>query len=332
MKEKQKILTTNNLTTGYTIRNQQKQISKGLNLQMLSGELVALIGVNGAGKSTLLRTLSGLQAPIDGNVFIQNKDISVISRKERAKLLSLVLTNKINIANLKVSDLVAVGRYPYTGALGILSEKDKIAIDNALESCGVQDFSERLFSELSDGEQQRVMLARALAQDTPLMMLDEPTAHLDLPNRVALMKMLLELSKSTHKAILLSTHELDLALQWCDTIWLMSGDGSIKIGTPEDLVLSGAFSSVFENQAFYFDIPTGIFKMHRNTIATIKLTGERNTLEWTKRALERKGYAIADDAAIAVVAESPNSWQIIYEDKNIACGSIAELLKELSQL
>ncbi len=332
MKEKKNILFTEKLTTGYAVRHQKKEISQLLNLQLNSGEMVALIGPNGAGKSTLLRTLSGLQPALNGDVWIDNINIASISRKERAKLLSLVLTNKINIGNLMVKDLVAVGRYPYTGTLGILSPEDKKAVSDALQSCGLQDFHQRMFSELSDGEQQRVMLARALAQDTPLMLLDEPTAHLDLPNRVALMKMLLELAQITNKAILLSTHELDLALQWCDSIWLMNSDGTVQVGTPEDLVLNGAFSTVFENDAFYFDISSGIFKMQRKAIAEIKLTGEENTCEWTKRALERKGYAVSDKGSIAVTAENSKCWKLEYQGETTICRTVQELLVQIQSV
>lgn len=325
------ILTTNNLTTGYVLRQQQREISQLLSLQIKSGQFVALIGPNGSGKSTLLRTLSGLQPPLRGTACIDNIDIAKISRRDRAKLLSLVLTNKVNIGNLLVKDLVAVGRYPYTGTLGVLAENDHKVIKESLSSCGLKNYHNRLFSELSDGEQQRVMLARALAQDTPLMLLDEPTAHLDLPNRVALMKMLLELAQTTNKAILLSTHELDLALQWCDSIWLMNSDGTVKVGAPEDLVLSGAFSTVFENEAFYFDIPSGIFKMQRNTLAKIKLLGEESRYEWTKRALERKGYKVSDEG-IATVVVANSIWSLTYKKTTTNYQSIAELLECIGEI
>ncbi|PVX50001.1 iron complex transport system ATP-binding protein [Balneicella halophila] len=332
---KKTILNLQKTATGYKYSNKTKVISREINASIDEGKLVALLGPNGCGKSTLLRTIAGLQPSLEGTIFINNTKIENLKGKAKAKLLSLVLTDRIEVANLIVRDIVEVGRYPYTGSMGVLQPKDEILINEAIQQCNLEDYSDRMYSELSDGEKQRVMLARALAQDTPLMMLDEPTAHLDLPNRVELMKMLRDLAQEMNKAILLSTHELDLALQWCDTIWLMNTDGYIESGFPEDLVLNDAFAKVFSNDSFYFDKTTGVFKLNRRTYGTVFLTGNNVIKEWTRRALEREGYELIDnekDATHCVHIQDSKKWLLKNQNKKISCSSIEELLNRINNL
>ena len=226
------------VTTGYNDRKSEKIVSKDISVSISNGELVSLIGANGCGKSTLMRCIGGLQSVLGGDIQIKGKDVSKMSSMERARSLSLVLTDQIEATNLTVYDIVSNGRYPHIGYLGKLSENDWMIIDKSLDICFLRGWGDRIYSSLSDGEKQRALIARALSQDTPLMLLDEPTAHLDLPNRVEMMRMLNELAKKTGKAILISTHELDLAMQWSDTIWLMNTEGRLIRGIPEDIVLS----------------------------------------------------------------------------------------------
>ncbi len=325
-----KILNITNLSTGYLSAKSRKVISKKLNLSIQSGSFIALLGPNGCGKSTLLRTIAGLQPALEGDITIDKIHIQKLKSKEKARLLSLVLTDRVTSAYLIVEDIVGMGRYPHTGSMGVLSSQDKEMVQKALQQCDLEDFVQRAYSELSDGEKQRVMLARALAQDTPLMMLDEPTAHLDLPNRVNLMRMLRDLAKQTNKAILLSTHELDLALQWCDGIWLMNKDGVITNGVPEDLVLSGSFSEVFSNDTFYFDIPTGTFKMQRKSKGNIYIEGDNIIKEWTRRAIEREGFTETinkDNAQIIINITTDNQWVIKQNNQSIHCKTIEELIQ-----
>ncbi len=324
------ILNITDITTGYLTGTRRKLISNGLNLNIQSGEFIALLGPNGCGKSTLLRTIAGLQKAIQGDISIKETHIQELKGKEKARLLSLVLTDRITSAYLIVEDIVKMGRYPYTGSMGVLSEHDKDVVKHSLHKCDLDNYTHRAYPELSDGEKQRVMLARALAQDTPLMMLDEPTAHLDLPNRVNLMQMLRNLAKETNKAILLSTHELDLALQWCDGIWLMNQNGEVKHGTPEDLVLNGSFSEVFSNKSFYFDIPTGTFKMQRKSKGNIYIEGNSSIKEWTRRATEREGYTETqdkDNASIIINITTDNKWILKQNNKSTICTTIKELIQ-----
>jgi len=241
------ILKTEFLSIGY---KRSVPVQQDLNLSLSEGEMVCLIGPNGCGKSTLIRSIAGLQPCLAGEVYIGGKAISGQNNKERALLISLVLTDRVEGGNLTVFDIVAMGRYPYTNWLGGLSESDRQLVWEALEQVHLTAFAKRYLNELSDGERQRAMIAKALVQDTPLIILDEPTAHLDLPNRVEIMLLLRNLAKRTQKSILLSTHELDLALQTADTVWLMEQHKGVTVGTPGDVALNGMFQQLFANRSF----------------------------------------------------------------------------------
>ena len=248
------LLHIDSLSIGYKKRKNQRQfIQQDLNLTVNKGEMICLIGPNGCGKSTLIRSIAGLQPSFSGEIYIGGKAISTQNNRNRALLLSLVLTDKVETGNLTVFDVVAIGRQPYTNWFGKLSPNDKDLVWNALEQVHLTSFAERYLHELSDGEKQRVMIAKALVQETPLIVLDEPTAHLDLPNRVEIMLLLKNLAKQTSKAIILSTHELDLALQIADTIWLMQQSKGIEVGTPEELISNGSLQQIFANCSFSFE-------------------------------------------------------------------------------
>lgn len=317
-----------NLTTGYKQKYGIKRVSRGLNLMIRDSELVILIGPNGCGKSTLMNTLSRLLKPVDGDVHINNLSIEKIKPKNMAKLLSLVLTDRIYAPQLRVKEVIEIGRYPYVGQLGIISEKDEVIVKEAIKQCHLVGYESCFYTQLSDGEKQRVMIARALAQQTPVMLLDEPTAHLDLPSRLEVIIMLRKLSEECGKSILLSTHELDLALQWADTIWLMDKDGQVFHGAPEDLILNGAIEKVFGNENLLFDKERGEFSVLRSKKTPISIIGHGLRLEWTLRALERKGYnptvAHSNEAHIRVLKDS---W--MYEGNEYP--SIRELLRELNK-
>jgi len=305
------VIRTEKVTTGYPNQKTRKIVSENLSLDIRNGEMVTLLGPNGCGKSTLMRTIGGLQKRLSGCVYINDSDTQQMSAKDRARHLSLVLTERVESANLTINDIVSIGRYPYVGHMGKLSESDWLIVNRSLKVCSLEGWGERLFSELSDGEKQRVMIARALAQDTPFMLLDEPTAHLDLPNRIEMMRMLNELAKRTGKAILVSTHELDLAMQWADTIWLMDKMGNVFTGIPEDIVLSGKIADIFCNRNFYFDMKSGQFKMNRTHTLPISVQGEGINREWTIRALERVGFDISPPGeGIYLVGVLPHKWTL----------------------
>jgi len=302
---KQTALQAFNLTIGYKTHNKIiKRVSGPHNLEIRPGQLICLLGPNGSGKSTLLRSLAGLQPVLEGRVQIGGHELGAMSTGQLARQLSLVLTETTRPGNLDVYSLVALGRYPYTGWLGRLNETDKEKVAFGIRSVQLEGFVDRKVDELSDGEYQRVMLARALAQDTPVIILDEPTAHLDLPNRIELMRLLHQLSASLNKGILISTHELDLALQVADEIWLMDTGGLIQTGIPEELVLNGAFEAAFDKSGKLFDKNTGTFTIHKPSGDKIFIAGEGASVFWTQKALTRLGYRITGSAAEALISIS----------------------------
>ena len=280
------------LSTGYTERRRSVVISPDLSLSIRPGEIVMLMGPNGSGKSTLMHTMAGLLPPLAGEVELGKKPLSSLTMKEVARQLSLVLTERIPAGNMDVWEVVTIGRYPYTGFRGVLSTEDKRICEEALATCRLTELRERIFDTLSDGEKQRVMIARALAQETPLILLDEPTAHLDLPSRLEVTTMLRTLAHKLGKSILISTHELDLALGWADTIWLLDRSGAITAKAPEDLILDGDIERVFGDPRLRFDQERGEFSIAEEPGQQIHLTGEGLRYSWTCRALHRLGYGI----------------------------------------
>jgi iron complex transport system ATP-binding protein len=329
------LLTAADLVVGYAANKTPLPIAGPLQLSLWPGELVCLLGPNGAGKSTLLRTLAGLQPPLSGQLQVGGTSLAALSAPERARQLSIVLTDRIDAGNLTVRELVRLGRHPHTGWLGGLSAHDEAQVQAALVATGTEAFAPRPVGELSDGERQKVLLARALAQDTPVVLLDEPTAHLDLPNRVALMRLLHGLARQTGKAILLSTHELDLALQAADRIWLLPAEGALRTGTPEDLVLSGSFAAAFAREGLAFDAATGTFALHAPTGPAVHLVGDGAAAFWTRRALEREGFVPTTAAASLHVTVPPagqTTWlsQVAGQPPQ-AHATVEELLQSLRQ-
>lgn len=329
----QNILVTQDLSIGYKQgKKDHLCLLSDINLTVRRGEMVCLLGPNGAGKSTLMRTIAGIQSPLEGCTLVEGIPIRDRNFKEIAQLLSIVLTERINVGNLTVYHIVSLGRHPYTSWMGKLSNEDNEKIKWALEQVGLLHYANNFINQLSDGERQRVMIAKALAQDTPLIMLDEPTAHLDLPNRVEIMRLLHRLARETNKAILLSTHELDLALQAADLIWLMARGKEIKVGAPEDLVLNGSIEDTFHNKSFNFDRKTGNFIMNYQKKQTIQVLGNDVMGFWTQRALSREGYQVTceevGDCSVKLIEDSME-WEIHQNDNTLRCSSIHDLLAYL---
>lgn len=284
---------TEGLSIGYGRKKKDPTIlAEELNLNAPKGELVALVGPNGCGKSTLLRTLAGLHLPLKGRVKIEGETIHERSAKERAKLLSIVLTGLNAPTNLKVIDLVSLGRSPYRPLFMPWSEEDGEAVREAIEQSGIEHLAEKTLDTLSDGEAQKVMIARALAQRTQALILDEPTAHLDLINRVEIARMLREIARERGEAIVMASHDLETILRIVDRVWLMAKDGTIRDGIPEELAMTGAFSDVFASRKLTFDRNNGSFRFLETPCGTITLEGEGLEAFWTQRALERIGYRI----------------------------------------
>ena len=240
------ILESIDLSIGYPYSGSLPLVlARNLNLAIERGQVIGLLGPNGSGKSTLLRTMAGLQPTLAGSVKVMGQTIRSNQVRHTSRMLSVVLTDRIDVRNLTVFQLVSMGRYPHTDWLGRTNADDNDRIRTALEQVRLQGYSNRFFNELSDGEQQRTLLAKALAQFTPLIILDEPTAHLDLPNRISIMRLLRNLADETGKSILFSTHDLDLAIHTADELWLLQKGGVLLKGKPADLMAGEAFEDTF---------------------------------------------------------------------------------------
>lgn len=252
------ILQTQNLSIGYTSKATTKTVASEISIQLEPGKLIGLVGANGIGKSTLLRTLTGIQKPLSGTVLLNEKSIESYEPLALAQQISVVLTEKLPPSNLTVYELIALGRQPYTNWLGKLSEVDKIQIDKAIELTEIKHLIHQKHYEISDGQLQKVLIARALAQDTALIVLDEPTTHLDLLHKVSLFKLLKKLTAETQKCILFSTHDIDLAIQLSDEMIVMEGKTVVQ-DQPCNLISRGIFSSLFKNEHIQFDASKGKF-------------------------------------------------------------------------
>jgi iron complex transport system ATP-binding protein len=252
------ILTTSNLCIGYSSEKENKTIASNINLTLKRGELIALIGANGIGKSTLLRTLIGIQPPLSGEVILNGKNISDYDSISFAQNLSIVLTEKLPPSNLTIFEIIALGRQPYTNWLGNLSDNDILKINEAMELTQITSLANKKHFEISDGQLQNVLVARALAQDTPLIILDEPTTHLDLLHKVSLFKLLKKLAKETNKCILFSTHDIDMAIQISDEMIIMT-DKSVVQDQPCNFISNGNFETLFKDENIAFDSQKGKF-------------------------------------------------------------------------
>lgn len=252
------ILSSSSLSIGYKSKKDENVIAKDLNLNLGAGKLTALIGANGVGKSTLLKTLTGIQKPLSGTVLINGEDIHKMNPAALALHLSVVLTERLPPSNLSVFELVALGRQPYTNWIGTLSKIDTAKINEAMERSQITHLAHKKHYEISDGQLQKVLVARALAQDCPIIVLDEPTTHLDLLHKVALFKLLKRLTQETYKCILFSTHDIDMAIQLSDEMILMTPE-SITQDMPCNFIANGSFNRLFNDENILFDNQKGKF-------------------------------------------------------------------------
>jgi iron complex transport system ATP-binding protein len=301
-----------------------------------------------------MATLAGALAPLAGRVVLDGRPVHVLSAVERAQRVSIVTTERVTGGELTGRALVALGRTPYTGRFGRLRREDHRAVDDALADAGAGPFAERLVDELSDGERQKVMLARALAQDTPLLVLDEITAFLDLPRRVEMMRTLRRLTRERGKSVLLSTHDLDLALRTADRIWLLApgtsdAPAAVRDGAPEDLVLGGEFEAAFRGEGVAFDGATGTFRVSEPHGARVVLDARRAPPAvgfWTAHALERSGYTVVGADALDAggevagvvarvtargAADGPR-WHVATRAAAAECASLREVVGTLGAL
>lgn len=322
------------LSVGYQKGNSKLEILGGLNASIKHGELVCLIGENGVGKSTLLRSIAGVQKPLSGQVFVDNKPVNDYTAPDLARTISLVLTDRIFAGNLTVKEIVALGRHPYTNWLGKLEQKDVDKIDWALDITDIHKISDRIISELSDGQFQKTLIARALAQDGDIIILDEPTAHLDLSNKIIILKLLKDLSNETGKAILIATHEIEFSFQVADKIWIALKDKNLKEGTPEDLVLDGSLNQMINHNAINFDSDHGRFMVNYSYIKSCNLKGDKLAYYWTSNALRRNGWEVINEISETTITirkgKSGYEWDLTHQGNVTIVYSIEELVNVIN--
>ncbi|GGZ39729.1 iron(III) ABC transporter ATP-binding protein [Echinicola pacifica] len=281
-------ISAQDLCIGYTRKKQEIKVHDGLNFQLLPGQLYCLLGPNGVGKSTLIKTLLGHIPALSGSIYINGKDLKKLSAEQMAKTASVVLTDRVSSGNLHVADLVALGRVPFTNWAGRLAEADLHIIAKAMEATKINYFKDKPLSEISDGQRQKAMIARALAQDGQLIILDEPTAHLDLINRHEIMQLLRTICKTENKSILVITHDLEVAIETADELWLMQCGEPLIQGSPEDLIVSGKIQHLLTSPGLYFDIHHGrVRSTYPDTVTTIH--GPAALCQWFLAALYKAG-------------------------------------------
>ena len=331
-KNRIQILSLDSLSIGYLSGKNKKALLSPLNASASIGELVAVIGRNGIGKSTLLRTITGLQPPLGGNVFFSGINIRQYSRLELAQKVGFISTEIVRIANMSVYELVSLGRFPYTNWIGKIDNRDHEIIMDSIEKTGMVNLYDRNISELSDGERQRAMVARVLAQDTEIMIMDEPTAFLDIKSKYEIVHLMHELTEKKRKTIIFSTHDLNIAISQADKIWLTLDERLIE-GAPEDLILEGSFNNLFGSSAVGFNSTDGSFSFRRNVRGTIYVEGKGNKRHWTEKAIVRAGFSVSESRSnmvIKVPAADFKSWVLITPDQSLEFISILELVNWLT--
>jgi len=270
-------LESRNLTIGYTQRGQVRTVANDVNINLEKGKLTCLMGPNGIGKSTLIKTITGVLSPINGSIFINSIDLFELDNLKKAQTISVVLTDKPASGFMTVRDIISLGRYPYTSWQNKHNDQDQAIIDGAIESVGLIDAANTPLIELSDGNLQKAIIGRALAQDTDIIVLDEPTIHLDVNNKTVIIKILRQLCHDYNKTILLSTHDLELAMSYADRLWLFAED-QIYDGLPEDLFLAGVIKKVFSEVS-----P----KENGSTLTNLSFKGDQEAILLLKQAIDK---------------------------------------------
>jgi iron complex transport system ATP-binding protein len=322
------MLSLRNLRIGYG----QRALATLPDLDVHAGEFVCLLGRNGQGKSTLLRTLGGFLPALAGTVSLDGVQVRSLSGSERARRIAVVLTERVHAGALGVRELVELGRQPHTGWAGVLDETDRRIAADALERVDGAHLAGRTVDSLSDGERQRVMIARALAQQPQLLLLDEITAFLDLPSRVTIIGLLRRIAREQGVAIVLSSHDLELSLETADRLWLLPGEGRFLDGAPEDIALSGAVGAAFDQHNLRFSLDSGRFESPDQGGRQVQVAFQGTEAIWLCRALRRAGFTPVADAVLGAPAIrflGPDAgWQV---DDAAPARSIAALLDQLKR-
>lgn len=332
-KDMNQILSVSSLKIGHVSGKKKNVILPPLNASARKGELIAVIGRNGIGKSTLLRTLTGLQQNLGGDIFYFGKSITDYSRSDLALKVGYISTEPVRVANMSVYDLVSSGRFPYTNWIGKIDAADHRIIMNALEMTSMTSFCHKYISELSDGERQKSMIARILAQDTCVMIMDEPTAFLDTGSKYEILHLMHKLTRNSGKTIIFSTHDLQSAISQSDKIWLILDEHLIE-GAPEDLMIEGAFNHLFESSNVKFNSADGSFSFRGAERGDFYVEGRGLIKHWTEEALKREGFKVVKEITtpfIKISTAGTKTWLLESGNKSIEFFSVYDLIGYLSR-
>lgn len=327
MSSGQECLSLRGVAVGYKKHGRQPlTVLAGITGSVHGGELVGLVGPNGAGKSTLLRSVAHLQPLLAGSVLVDGEPTRGMNQRRIAKQMSVVLTDRILLGRLRVRDIVGLGRHPYSGITGRLSAEDYRIIEQSLAAVGAEGLLQCDFGELSDGQRQRVMVARALAQEPRCLLLDEPTAFLDPPGRVALLRLLRRVCTDRQIAVLVCTHDIETVLRYADTLWVAGRDTEVRIGGPEDLAAEGVLASAFATEGVTFHLDSLCFGADEPDALPVRILGDDADALLAAHALRRAGFrcATAKENPALVVAAGARRWHIQYP--------VDEVLPSLTQL
>lgn len=323
METSQTILTAKNLSLGYRKANKIKHVADQISFSLEKGKLTCLLGPNGVGKSTLIKTIMGQVPAISGNIFLNGKPIGNFSQKAISQKISVVLTEKITTGSLTVRQMVELGRIPHTGWLGRLSENDQQKVDKAIQTTHIAYIENNPLSELSDGQLQKAMIARALAQDGEILILDEPTAHLDLVNRFEIMRLLRKIALEENKAVLVVTHDLEIAIQTADQFWLMQCANPLVTGSPEDLIIQEKLNLLLPTDNLIFDKVSGKVQ-EINVFEYPVIHGPQEIVEWFKLALRKNKLSINKKGIEISLFEAPFKGTIQFQEETVKFESIEE--------
>lgn len=326
---KEAIIELNGLVAGYHRKQKVVPVMSFPDMKVAAGDFIAIAGPNGIGKSTLIKTLVQLIPEISGQIMLGGKPVSAYTRIELATLVSYVSTEMIH-SRLSVRELVSFGRYPYTNWFGRIGEEDMRIVDEAVAMLELEALAHRNIDEISDGERQKAMIARALAQQTEIVILDEPTAFLDLPHKYEIVNLLGRLSREFGKTVLFTTHDLGIAIREVDKLWILSGNGFFH-GSPEDLILDGTIAKTFHTPRVLFDNRKGEFTVKKTLRPYFFITGKNIAVHWTRNAIEKDGFTVIDKPVESqpaiTVEQTPTGyqWMVELNRQTTALKSISEL-------
>lgn len=319
-----------NIHLGFTSKTANTILLEDVSFDLSEGMLYSILGSNGKGKTTLMKALAAFHKPMKGEVLLQNKNINSYSYPELSRLISVVFTEKTQVEYMSVFEMVSLGRAPYTGFYGSLNSSDLRVISNSMNLCGISHLKQRNVATLSDGEYQKTLIAKALAQETPIIFMDEPANYLDAAGRITLMKLLRDLVRNENKTIVLSMHEIDLALKYSDKILMFNGNKKLKMGMPEDLILNGSINGLFAPQGLVFNIHEGIFHDESEEKVQVKIDAPEVLKIWILNALKR--YEVFSSNSAQNISISMNNDLFVYQKDSLIIGefeTIEALVNEM---